>query len=738
MKLTKTVCLMMSLCLFGCATQKAPVEHATQSEAPAATETPAAPEASKVQSMLDPSNPFAQPSTMPYGIPAFDKIRSEHFLPAIEAGMTDAMAEIEAIANQTDPATFENTIVAMEKSGALLERALRTFSNLNSTHTDDILKQTQLAVAPKLAAHDDAVYMNDALFKRVDAIYQARETLGLDAESLRLVERYYTDFVRAGAKLDAAQKEILKSINIELATLTTQFGQNILADTNDSAVWVENQEELAGLTTAEIETVAAAAKAKGHDGKYLITLRNTSIQPVLANLENRALRERVHAASLARCSRGNAYDNGKLIAQIVTLRAKRAELLGYRTHADYILDDQTAKTVDAVNKRLNEMVPAAKASIEREAAELQLVMNAHQGNDKLKLAAHDWSYYADDLRSQKYEINEAELKPYFELNNVVTKGVFYAAEKLYGIKFVERKDIPLYHPDVRIWEVFDANGESLALFIGDFFARETKRGGAWMNSYVIQSKLNNTRPVIGNHSNIEKPAGDAPVLLTLDEVTTLFHEFGHALHGMFSDVQYPRFAGTSVTRDFVEFPSQFNEIWALWPEIVENYAIHYQTGEKIPAQLLEKIQKSDKFNQGYATTEYLAAAVVDQYWHQMTSADIAALGDFSTRIAEIEQEFLTKAGLNLDYAPPRYKSAYYNHVFAGGYSAGYYAYIWAEVLDADAEQWFQVRGLTRDNGDRLRSKVLSKGGSIDAMTLYRDFADREPSIEPLLVRRGLK
>ena len=732
MKLTKTVCLILTLSLFGCTSQKPPVENAIQIEATAVSEAP------KVQSMLDPSNPFAQSSTMPYGIPAFDKIQSEHFLPAIEAGMADAVKEIEAIATQTEPATFENTIVAMEKSGALLERALRTFSNLNSTHTNDVLKQTQLTVAPKLAAHDDAIYLNDALFKRVEAIYQARETLNLDAESLRLVERYYTDFVRAGAKLDAAQKEELKALNIELASLTTQFGQNILADTNDSAVLVDTKEELAGMSEAEIATAAEMAKAKGHDGKYLLTLRNTSIQPILVNLDNRDLRARVHAASLARCSRGNAYDNGKIVAQIVTLRAKRAELLGYRTHADYILDDQTAKTVDAVNQRLHEMVPAAKASVEREAAELQLVMNAHQGNDSLKLAAHDWSYYADDLRSQKYELNEAELKPYFELNNVVTKGVFYAAEKLYGIKFVERKDIPLYHPDVRIWEVFDADGSPLALFIGDFFARETKRGGAWMNSYVLQSKLNNARPVIGNHSNIEKPAGDAPVLLTLDEVTTLFHEFGHALHGMFSDVQYPRFGGTTVPRDFVEFPSQFNEIWALWPEIVENYAIHYQTGEKIPAELLEKIQKSDKFNQGYATTEYLAAAIVDQYWHQLTSAEIAAMGDFSSRVSELELEFLEKAGLKLDFVPPRYKSLYYNHVFAGGYSAGYYAYIWAEVLDADAEQWFQTHGLSRVNGDRLRQRVLSKGGSVDAMTLYRDFAEREPSIDPLLIRRGLK
>ncbi len=686
------------------------------------------------KTMLDPSNPFAQKSSLPFGIVDFSKLKSEHFKPALEAGMALQLEEINAIVNQKDEPTFDNTIVALEKSGDLLLRTESIFFGFTNSRTDDILQAVENEMAPKLAAHEDAIMLNDRLFARVDKLYNDRASLNLDPESLRLLEDYHLKFVRAGAKLSPEQKTEISAINAEIAKLQTEFGQNILSEMNDSAVVVDSADELDGFTDAQIKSAADAAKERGLDGKYLIKLENTSIQSSLKSLQNRDLRKRIHEASLARGARGGKGDNREKALRLVYLRAKRSEMLGYPNFAAYAVDDQMAKTVDNVNKMLYSLVEPAKASLAREAAELQKLIDAQNGG--FKLEAYDWLFYSEQLRKQKYDLDDAALKPYFELDNVIQKGVFYAAEKLYGVHFVERNDIPKYDPDIRIFEMQDENGQSIALFFGDYYARDSKSGGAWMNDYIYQSRLKNEKPVVENQINIPKPAAGEKTLLTFEEVTTLFHEFGHAMHGMFSDVQYPTFAGVNVPRDFVEFPSQFNETWAVQPEILANYAVHYETGESIPADLLQKVIDSKQFNQGYATTEYLAASILDQHWHQMSSAEIEKLSvdDFDA----IEKSLLAKAGLDSELVPPRYRTTFFNHVFANSYSAGYYAYIWAEVLDADAEQWFKEHGMTRENGERLKKGVFSKGFSVDSMTLYRDFAGRDPAIDPLLVRRGLK
>ncbi|MBQ1926334.1 MAG: M3 family metallopeptidase [Proteobacteria bacterium] len=684
--------------------------------------------------MLDSSNPFASPSTLPYGMVDFSKLKSEHFLPAIEAGIAQQLAEIDAIANQADEPTFDNTLVALEKSGELLMRVWTVFEGLSISMSDPILDETEHKVAPLMAAQEDAILLNDKLFKRVETLYEKRDQLGLDAESLRLLEIYYRDFVRAGAKLSPEQKAEVSKINEVLATLNAEYGQNILKEVNDSAVVVDTAEELAGLSESQIKAAAQAAKDRGLDGKYLLALQNTSIQPILKTMQNRELRKKIHEASLSRGMRGNDYDNRARALKILALRAKRAEILGYDTFAAYALEDQMANNVNAVNDMLAKLVPAAKASLEREAAELQALIDKQNGG--FKLEAYDWLFYAEQLRKQKYELDDEALKPYFELDNVIQNGLFYAANKLYGIKMVERFDIPKYNDDVRVFEVFDENGNAIGLFWGDYYARDSKHGGAWMSDYIYQSRLLNHKPVVENQINIPKPAAGEKTLLTFDEVTTIFHEFGHAMHGLFSNVQYQKFSGTNVPRDFVEFPSQFNETWAVHPDILANYAVHYQTGEKIPQALLDKVIASAKFNQGYMTTEYLSASILDQMWHQMKSSEIVAINaeDFE----KVEHQLLDKAGLDLEIAPPRYRSTYFNHVFATGYSASYYAYIWAEVLDADAEQWFKEHGLSRENGEAYKQKILSKGYSEDPMKMYRDLTGRDPSIEPLLVRRGLK
>ncbi len=680
----------------------------------------------------DMANPFFAASDLYMHYPPFDQIKNSDYVPAFERGMEEQLAEIEAIANQAENPTFDNTLVPLEKSGQTLDRVSRVFFALASADTNDEIEEVRSQMAPRLSAHRDQILLNDKLFARIEALYEQRDSLELDPESLRLIEENHRDFIRAGAQLSAAEKEQLKAMNSELASLQTKFSQNVLNEVNASAVTIENREELKGMSDTAIEAAAAAAKAKDMDGKYLIALLNTSQQPPLASLENRALRQRIMEASLARGSRGGEFDNREALTRIVKIRAERAKLMGYENHAAYGLENQTARTTAAVNERLASLAPPAVANAKREAADMQEIIDAEGGD--FELASWDWDFYAEKVRQQRYDFDASTLRPYFEFDNVLQKGVFYAAEKVFGITFKERNDLPVYHEDVRVFEVFDADGSTLALFLMDPYARPSKRGGAWMNAYVSQSELMGSKPVVANHLNITKPvmAGE-PTLMTFDEVTTMFHEFGHALHGMFSNVKYPSFSGTSVPRDFVEYPSQVNEMWSIWPDILKNYAVHYETGEPMPQELLDKVLATQKFNQGYITTEYLAASLLDQAWHQLNPEDVpdaAGLLDF-------EAQALENAGVALDTVPPRYRSTYFSHI-VGGYSAGYYAYIWSEVLDADTVEWFKANGgMTRENGDHFRQTLLSRGGAEDAMTLFRNFRGADPDIQPLLVRRGL-
>ena len=677
-------------------------------------------------------NPFYTESTQPYQLPPFDRIDESHFLPAFERGMAEQLAEVSAISEQIAPPTFENTLVPLERSGVLLNRVAATFFNLSSADTNEALDQIRAEVAPMLASHTDQILLNGRLFDRVSSLYEQGETLGLNDESLRLVERHYVDFVRAGALLSEAEQQRMQEINGEMAALQTTFTQNVLDGVNAAAIVVDGHDQLAGLPEGQVAAAAAAATSRGLDGKYVIALLNTSGQPPLSALDNRSLRERIMRGSLARGSEDGEYDNREVITRLAELRAERAVMLGYPNHAAYILDEQTAQTVTAVNERLASLVPPAVANANREAADLQAMASADTGD--VELAAWDWSYYTEKVRAARYDFDASELRPYLEIDAVIEKGVFYAATQLYGITFEARSDLTPYHPDVRVWEVFDHDGTPLGLFLGDFYARPSKRGGAWMSAYVTQSQLLDTTPVIANHLNITKPVDGEPTLLTFDEVETMFHEFGHALHGFFSDVEYPYFAGTAVPRDFVEYPSQVNEMWATWPEVLANYAIHYETGEPMPKVLLDKVLETAAFNQGFATTEYLAASLLDQAWHQLTADQVPAPQD----VATFEASALQEAGVGLAVVPPRYRSTYFSHIWGSGYSAGYYSYIWAEVLDADSVEWFKENGgLRRENGDHFRRTLLSKGGSVDAMDLFRAFRGAEPNIDPLLVRRGL-
>ena len=680
-----------------------------------------------------PANPLLTESTLPLHYPRFDLIKDEHFAPAFAQGMAEELREIDAIATNPAKPTFENTIVALDRSGRLLDRVGTIFSSLTGANTDPALEALDLEMSPKLAAQRDAIRLNPMLFARVRVLYDARDTLGLDPESARLLWRTYRDFVRAGAQLSDADKAKLKAINTDLASLQTNFSQNVLKERNASSVVVDNRADLAGLSPEGIAATEVAAKADKKEGKFVIRLLNTTGQPALASLENRALREKIMAASLARGSRGGDFDNRAAIARIARLRAERAGLLGYPSYAAFQLDDQTAHDVATVNKLLAELAPPAVANARVEAADMQAIVDAKGGG--FAVAAWDWEYYSEKVRLARYAFDESQLKPYFELNHVLQDGVFFAAGQLYGVKFKERHDLPIYEPTVRVFDVFDADGSPLAIFIFDAYARPSKRGGAWMNAYVSQTTLLDLKSVVANHLNIPKPAAGEPTLLTFDEVTTAFHEFGHALHGMFSHVKYPRFSGTDVPRDFVEFPSQVNEMWAVWPEVVKNYAKHYQTGAPMPVALLDKLLATRKFNQGFATTEYLAASLLDQAWHQLKPAEVPDAAAATT----FEAVALKKVGVDFAPVPPRYRSTYFSHIFASdGYSAGYYSYIWAEVLDADSVEWFkQHGGLTRANGDHGRQTLLSRGGSEDAMTLFRKFTGREPYIEPLLKRRGL-
>ncbi len=682
------------------------------------------------------ANPFFAESPLPLHYPQFDKIKDADFAPAFDAGMAQQLQEVEAIANNPAAPTFENTLIALENSGAVLDRATTVFFSLIGADTNDARKKLQADYSAKFAAHGDAINLNGKLFSRIEALYNDRAKLGLDAEGLRLVEKYYDNFVRAGAKLSDADKAKLKAMNAELANLGTKFSQNVLAEVNASYIVVDDVKQLDGLSDEQIAAAAEAAKARKLDGKYVIALLNTTGQPPLTNLTNRELRQKIYEASVSRGSKGGEYDNTALVSRIMTLRAEKAALMGFPNFASYSLGNQTAKTPEAVNAMLGQLAPAAVTNAKREAADLQAMIDSEQkaaGKPTFELQPWDWAFYSEKVRQAKYNFDESQLKPYFELKNVLENGVFFAAGKEFGLSFKQRTDLPVYHDDVTVYDVFDADGSQLAIFIFDPYARESKRGGAWMNAYVSQSGLTGDKPVVANHLNIPKPPAGKPTLLTWDEVTTTFHEFGHALHGMFSDVKYPYFAGTAVPRDFVEFPSQVNEMWSDEPTILANYAKHYQNGSAMPQALLDKVIAASKFNQGFATTEYLGAAMLDQSWHQIGVGQIPAPKD----VMKFEHEALVKDGIYYAPVPPRYKTPYFSHIM-GGYSAGYYAYIWSEVLDANTQKWFREHGgLSRANGDHFRKTLLSKGGSVDAMELFRNFAGHEPQIEPLLEKRGL-
>jgi peptidyl-dipeptidase Dcp len=681
-------------------------------------------------------NPFAAPSTLPFNLPPFDRIHDGDFRPAFEAGMAEQLREVAAIAHNPEPPSFDNTIVALERSGRRLQRVENTFSNLNACNTDPEMQRIDTEMAPLLAAQQDAIHLNAAMWARVAALYDRRASLHLDAESLQLLTRYHTMFVRAGAQLAPPQQARLKELNKQISTLTTRFKHNLLKATADGAVVVDDVAQLDGLTAEQVGAAAQAAAARGLSGKWLIALQNTTNQPSLARLTDRALRERIYKASIGR-GLGGATDNTAVIAELVRLRAERAVLLGFPDHAAYQIADESAGTPAAVRAMIAQVAPAALARAQAEAADMQKLIDAEAaaaGRASFTLQPWDWSFYSEKVRKARYDFDQALVAPYFELDHVLNDGVFYAAHELYGLSFRERHDLPVYHKDVRVFEVFDAEGKPLALFLADYFARDNKQGGAWMSSYVRQSRLLQRKPVVANHLNIPKPQPGQPVLLTFDEVTTMFHEFGHALHGMLSNVRFPLLAGTAVPRDFVEYPSQYNEMWAREPAVVAHYARHYQSGAPMPPQLLDKVLAAQRFNQGYATTEYLEAALLDQAWYQITVAQAPS----AEQVPAFEQHALEASGLDYAPVPPRYHSTYFAHIFESGYSAGYYAYLWSEVLARDTGQWFHTHGgLTRANGEYLRTQVLSRGRSADPQVLFRNFYGRAPEIGPLLDYRGL-
>ncbi|MGW7003112.1 M3 family metallopeptidase [Streptomyces sp. NPDC054933] len=667
-------------------------------------------------------NPFFCGSTLPYQLPPFAELRTAHYAPALDRGMAEQLADIAAITGSEQPPTFENTVVALERSGGLLRRVESVFHNQVAADTGSELDALNAEYSPKLAAHRDAIQLDSALFRRIDALYVRREQLGLDAESLRLLERYHADFVRAGARLSATDQERLRTLNAELARLGTAFQQNLSADTQAAALVLDSADELAGLSPDAIAAAAANGTALGHDGRYVLSLKLFSHQSELAWLHDRAVRERLLTASVNR----GRESNRQLVVRMAALRAERAALLGHASHAAYVVGDMTAGTTEAVEDMLTRLIPPAVANARAEAGALRAAMD-----DGAHLEPWDWTYYAERVRRSDYDVDAAALLPYFELERVLTDGVFYAAGRVYGLRFDERPDLVGYHPDVRVFEVFDENGP-LGLYLADFYARASKRGGAWMTQLVSQSGLLGQRPVVVNNLNVAKPPAGEPTLLTFDEVSTLFHEFGHALHGLLSDVRYPTFSGTKVPRDVVEYPSQVNEMWMLWPEVLAHYARHHETGEPLPVAWVDRLSAARRFGEGFRTVEYLAAAVLDWKWHTLGAEDDP--GDAEA----FEAAALKSAGIAVPEIPPRYRSTYFAHVFANGYSAGYYSYIWSEVLDADTVEWFRENGRTlRESGEAFRRGLLAKGGSADMMESFRALCGREPRIEPLLARRGL-
>jgi peptidyl-dipeptidase Dcp len=728
--------LVLTACVSASQKPEAKVPPATPPVPPSASVSASAPTPSSPPA----DNPFLRPSTLPYEMPPFDKINDASYRPAFEAGMAEQRNQVAVIANDLAAPTFENTVVALERSGRILYRVSNVFFNLQGANTNDELDAIARDFAPKLSEHQDAIYLDPKLFARVKALYEGRDALHLDPESAQLLSRTHLQFVRAGANCSDPDKARLRQVNGRLSSLTTQFQQNVREATQAGAVVVDNAAELDGFSAEQVGAAASAAGARKLTGKWLIPLQNTTIQPPLAQLKNRALRERIYRASIARAN-GGAADNTALILQIVRLRAERAKLLGYSDYAAYVLEDETASTPSAVNKLLGDLAPPAIAKAKREAADLQALIDQQakaQHTQPFKLEAWDWAFYAEQLRQARYAYDEAQVKPYFELNRVLSDGVFYAATQFYGITFKERNDLPLYRGDVRAFEVFDLDGSPLGLFFCDYYARDNKQGGAWMNAYSDQSTLFGTKPVIANHLNIPKPAAGQPTLLTFDEVSTLFHEFGHALHGLFSNVKYQSLAGTSTPPDFVEYPSQYNEMWADEPAVIANYAKHYLTGAAIPPALLKQVLAARKFNQGFATSEYIAAAIMDQSWHQVPASHLERLPQTADQVMTFEAAALTAAGVNFAPVPPRYHSPYFLHVFSSGYAAGYYAYLWSDVLARDTESWVHAHGgLKRENGDLLRAKVLSRGRTEEPSKLFQSFYGRPPDIGPLLESRGL-
>lgn len=676
-------------------------------------------------------NPFSQPSRLPFQTPAFDQIHDSDYLPAIEAGIQQKRSEVQRIADNSAAPDFDNTYVALERSGQLLKRATTVFSAMTSANTNDRLQEIDEQTAPKLAGLEDEIKLNSKLFARLDAVYQQRDSSQLTPESRRLIEVTWQAFKLAGATLSDGDKQQLKALNQEAATLSTRFTNRLLAASKAGALVVSDKSQLAGLSAAEIAAAADAASQRGLQHRWLLTLQNTTQQPALQALSQRDSREALFNAAWQRAEKGDDNDTRQIIARLAQVRASQAKLLGFSSYAQWKLQDQMAKTPQAALSFMREIVPAATARARREAADIQAVIDQQQGG--FKLAPWDWSFYAEQVRRARYDLDEAQIKPYFELNNVLEKGAFYAANRLYGITFKQRTDLPVYHPDVKVYEVFDHDGSSLALLYTDFFKRDSKGGGAWMGNFVEQSKLLGTKPVVYNVCNYAKPLAGQPALLSWDEVITLFHEFGHALHGMFADQQYPSISGTETPRDFVEFPSQFNEHWASDSEVFKHFARHYQTDEPMPQALHDKIIKADKFNKGYDMTELLSAALLDLHWHSLTADQ--PLQD----VDRFEQSALQQDNINLAEVPPRYRSSYFQHIWGNGYAAGYYAYLWTEMLADDGFQWFREHGgLTRENGQRFRDMILSRGNSSDLQALYHQWRGREPDIAPMLLNRGLK
>ncbi|MCU1531484.1 MAG: hypothetical protein JWO49_1055 [Arthrobacter sp.] len=668
------------------------------------------------------TNPLLSTSTLPFGLPPFADIEDAHYAEAVDAGLAEHLAEIEAIVANPEPPSFENTALAMEQSGWLLERAAASFFTLVSADASDTIRDLETRLSPLFSAHQDAVYLNRGLFDR----FAALDTQHLDAEAARLVEEYLKEFRQSGIQLDGTGQERLKAVNAELSRLGTEFGQRVKEAMKSAALLLDDAAELAGMPADDVASAAEAARATGHEGKFLLTLIQPSNQPALAALENRDVRRRLYEASIGRGSGGGSLDVLDLVKQMVRLRAEKARLLGFTNYAELTVDQQTAPDFEAVRTMMNRLAPAAVRNADAEAEALAEVAGH-------PLEAWDWAYYSAKVKRERYAVDEQALRPYFELDRVLNDGVFFAANALYGVSFTERSDLAGYHPDVRVWEVRNADGTELGLFLGDYYTRESKRGGAWMNSLVEQSGLLDTRPVVINNLNISKPPAGEPTLLTLDELRTTFHEFGHALHGLFSSVTYPRFSGTSVPRDFVEYPSQVNEMWIMWPEVLASYARHHATGEALPQEVVDKLQAAQLWGEGFGTTEYLSAALLDLAWHVLDGSELPE------DALEFEAKALAAAGVAHRLIPPRYRTGYFQHIFAGaGYAAGYYSYIWSEVLDAETVEWFKENGgLTRANGDFFRAELLSRGNSRDPLDSFRSFRGRDAGLEPLLKRRGL-